>query len=204
MLSLSHMIKSTQRGFTIIELVIVMTLTGLISTMVYSFFTTNLTQYLGLQAEGMAFGSLSLQSQRVATVARGLTDITQATDSEITMYAYFSPRDSTVSLIRYYKSADGGTLYADITPMTADPPIGTPITAETKTYAVVKPFYTVSGVKTFKYFDSGGGVLTPPIADLHVIQQIQINLAAPVDSPSANGYDLITVQVSIRNRKINL
>lgn len=185
-------------------MVITISLSALVATLIYTFFTTTFSQYLGLQGDGMVFSSLSLQSQRIAMVTRGLTDITQASDSEVTVYAYFSPRDSTVSLVRYYKSADGKKLLADITPMTANPPTGTPVTANKKTYTIIDQFYTVSGLKTFRYFDSGGGELTPPISDLHVVQQIQINLAAPTKAPSSNGYDQITVQVSLRNRKINL
>ncbi len=198
---LSH---KDQKGFTIIEVLVALVLTGIITTIIFSFFTTSLNQYLTLQADGMSFGSISMQSQRIATVTRGLTDISYAGDSELTIYAYFSPRDSTMSLIRYYKNPDGSKFLADVTPMTANPPVGVPITASKQTYTIVEPFYTLSGVSTFVYFDSGGTKLTTPVVDKNTIQQVQINLASPSKAPSADGYNLVTVQVSLRNRKVNL
>lgn len=191
-------------GFTIIEVIIALILSAFVTTILFTFFTTSFNQFFALQADGMVFGDLATQSQRVAMVVRGLTDITSASSTDITMYAYFSPNDAYVSLIHYYKTADGKKLVADVTPMSANPPNGTLLTAKQKTYTIIDPFYTVSGISNFVYFDGGGNQMSLPISDLHTVQQIQINLASPTKAPSATGYDIITVQVSLRNRKINL
>ncbi len=197
-------LKAVQRGFTIVEVLVALTLSGLVATLIFSFFSTTINQYFTLQADGLSFGSLSMQSQRIATVTRGLVDITDAQNSELTMYAYFSPRDETVSLIRYYKSVDGDRLLADVTPMTANLPAGTPVTADKQTYTIVDPFYTLPGVNTFTYFDSGGTQISAPVTDKNTIQQIKISLASPSKAPTPTGYNLIDIQVSLRNRKINL
>ncbi len=196
--------RKAEEGFTIIEVVVVLVVTGIVSTIFFTFFTTTINQYFMLQADGLSFGSISSQSQRIATVTRGLTDISYADDSELTMYAYFSPRDATVSLIRYYKSSDGKKFLADVTPMTANPPTGTPITADKKTYTIIDPFHTLSGVNTFSYFDGGGTKLSTPVTNRNTIQQVQINLVSPSKAPTPSGYNLMTVQVSLRNRKVNL
>jgi prepilin-type N-terminal cleavage/methylation domain-containing protein len=196
--------KAMSFGYTIVELLLVISLIGIVSTIIYTFFVTSFNQYFALQQDGMLFGDLAAQSQRIAMVTRGLTDITAASSSEITMYSYFSPNDQYVSQIRYYKNAGGTSLMADVTPMTANPPTGTLITAQKKTYTVVSPFYTLTGVNTFVYFDGNNNQMSLPITDLHTIQQIQVNLAAPTKAPSSTGYDQISVQVSLRNRKINL
>lgn len=193
-----------QSGFTIIEVIIALVLSGLVATLIFTFFGTTINQYFALQADGLSFGGLSAQSQRVAAVTRGLTEVADAKDDELTMYAYFSPRDSTISMVRYYKSTDGTKLLADVTPMTANLPSGTPITADKKTYTIIDPFYTPAGVKTFEYFDSGGTQITTPVTDKNTIQQIKITLASPSKAPTSSGYNLISVQVSLRNRKINL
>jgi prepilin-type N-terminal cleavage/methylation domain-containing protein len=192
-----------QKGFTLVEIVVVIALIGVISTTAFTFFTTSVNQYLSLQQDGIVFGDLAMQSQRVAQVLRGLTDINSATASDMVVYAYFYPNDANASLIHYYKNVAGTTLYADVTPLTANPPIGTPIIAQKKTYTIISTLFQGS-VSTFVYLDSYGTTLTLPIADLHTIKEIQVNLAVPVKSPTASGNDAISLLVSLRNRKTNL
>jgi prepilin-type N-terminal cleavage/methylation domain-containing protein len=117
-------------GFTLVELTIVIILVSVVSITTFTFFNTTIKRYFPLHEEGLAFSELSASSQRVAKVLRGLTDITAADSDGITCYAYFAPQDTYVSLIKYYKS--NGSLLADVTPMTSNPPVGTPITASKK------------------------------------------------------------------------
>lgn len=192
------------RGFTLVEVLVTMLLVGIISTTAFTFFNTSFNQYLALQQDGMVFGDLAQSSQRIAQVLRGLTNITAASADGMTIYAYFYPNDTYVSLINYYKNADGTALYADVTPMTANPPNGTPIAANKKTYTIIGSLYKNAAVSTFVYQDSAGTTLALPIADLHTIKEITVNLAVPVKSPTASGNDAVSLLVSLRNRKTNL
>ena len=196
--------KLSSDGFTIVELSMVMILIAIISTATYTFINTSTSQYLALQQDGIVFGDLAFQSQRIAQVVRGLTDISQASADEITMYAYFYPKDTYASLIRYYTDSTKTTLYADVTTMTANPPIGTPIASTKKTYTIIRPFYAPTGISTFTYLDSFGATLPMPITDLHTIKEIKITLAVPVKAPVVKGNDSISLLVSLRNRKTNL
>ncbi len=191
-------------GFTIIELLITIVVIGVVSTAMYTMFVSSINQFFGLQQDSMRFGDLALQSQRVASILRGLTDITEATDDDITVYAYFSPNDNYVSFIHYYKANGNTVMLADVTPMSANPPIGTPLTANKKTYTIMNPFYADPNVKTFVYLDSAGTTIPTPITDLQTIKGIQVNLAVPSDTPVASGNQTISLQVSLRNRKTNL
>lgn len=191
-------------GFSIAELVISLAVIGIIVVIVYPFFNQTLRQFFTLEQEGLMFSQLSIQSQRVAKVLRGATDVTQATNTEVTVYAYFAPNDAHVSLIHYYKNGGGTRLLADVTPMTADPPTGTLLTAQKRTVTIIENFYSSPSVNTFEYLDAGGTTLTTPIADLHTIKGMRINLAVPITLPSQSGNDTITSQVSLRNRKTNL
>jgi prepilin-type N-terminal cleavage/methylation domain-containing protein len=193
-----------QAGFTLVELIVVMVITLLLSASLLIFATTAFKGYFTLQTSGTAFGALAQQSQRVAAVIRGLTDITEATSNDLTIYAYFYPTDTYVSLVHYYKSANGGTLYADVTPMTANPPQGTPITAQKKTYTITDSLIAAPGLNTFVYLDSAGNTLATPISDLHTIKGIQINLAVPGYSQSPGSNNTLSLQVTLRNRKTNL
>ncbi|MGA3150455.1 MAG: prepilin-type N-terminal cleavage/methylation domain-containing protein [Candidatus Saccharimonadales bacterium] len=192
------------RGFTIVELMIAMVVAFLVSLTAYSIFSTLLNQYFGLQADGSEFTNLAIESQRIANVVRGLTNIVSESGNDLTIYAYFSPNDAYVSQIHYYLNASATTLYADVTPMTANPPIGTPITSQKATYSVIDNYYQLNGVNLFNYLDASGNVLSLPISDENSIKGIQINLVVPANFPTASGKQRLSLQVSLRNRKTNL
>jgi prepilin-type N-terminal cleavage/methylation domain-containing protein len=197
-------LQSKQDGFSLLELLVVLTVVGIVVATSLGFFTNSINQYLNLQREGMEFGDMALQSQRVTNVLRGLTDITEATSDSLTVYAYFSPNDTYVSLIHYYKNTDKTALSADVTPMTANPPIGTPVTSQLKTYVIIENFFNDTSLKTFEYLDSASSSLNLPITDLHTIKGIRVTLSVPTYAPIANKSTSISSQVSLRNRKTNL
>ncbi len=95
----------------------------------------------------------------------------------------------------------GKKLMVDVTPMSANPPIGSPITAKEKTYTVISDYYADPGLSLFTYYDSSGDELGLPIADEHSIMQIGVNLAEPSSHGNAQ---ILNVEVSLRNRKTNL
>lgn len=198
------MLRRKTAGFSIAELVIGLAVIGILIVILYPFFNQTIRQFFTLEQEGLMFSQLSIQSQRVAKVLRGATDVTQAQSSEVTVYAYFAPNDTYVSLIHYYKNGAGTRLLADVTPMTANPPAGTLITAQKRTVTIIENFYSAPSVNTFEYLDAAGTTLTTPIADLHTIKGMRVNLAVPITLPSQTGNDTITSQVSLRNRKTNL
>lgn len=201
---MSHHKHSTQAGFTIIELIMVLLLSGLVSTLLYTTFNTSLSNYLGLQQDSSEFDNLTRGSQRIGTVLRGLTDITSASPNDMQLYAYFAPNDATVSLVHYYLGGSKPSLFADVTPMTANPPSGSLILSSKKTYTIIEDFVSKPGVNTFEYEDASGVILPQPVADLHTIKNIQISLAVPINVPTVNGSRTIGLNVNLRNRKTNL
>lgn len=195
--------KLNQAGFTMTELLVVITLIGIASLGLITFTNSTTRQYLGLQKDATAFSDLSQQSQRITNVLRGATDITEAEHDSITVYAYFFPNNEYVSQIRYYLNPSKTTLYADVTPMTSNPPVGTPITAQLKTYTII-PYYQAQGINLFEYQDSSGTELSLPITELQTIKGIRISLKTPSDGTQDNSSQTIKTEVSLRNRKTNL
>ncbi len=197
--------RNKQGGFTIIELIVVLVLVGFVTSSMYIFFNNSFSQYLGLQQESSTYTDLVRQSQRISTVVRTATDISLAEANQLEMYAYFWPNDSYASRIKYYL-VDGNTkLVADVTPMSANPPLGAPIESQKKTYTIIDPYYYTSSTDLFVYLDSSGASLTLPITDLYTIKGVKTNVAVPnrtvVPTTTAN---TISVQVTLRNRKTNL
>jgi hypothetical protein len=167
-----------------------------------TFFTNYLILYSKYQTDASNFTELATQSQRIADVLRGVTDIVSESANDLTVYAYFSPADTYVSLTHYYLNAAGTAVMVDVTPMTANPPIGTPITGQTKTYTIISNYFQPPGGNLFTYYDASGTAMGLPISDEHSIIEIQVSLAEP-GSHTQNGQTLSTT-VSLRNRKTNL
>jgi prepilin-type N-terminal cleavage/methylation domain-containing protein len=194
--------RSSKAGFSLIELMVVIVLIGIMSTAMFTFFKSSLFNYLNLQKTASNFTDLAGQSHRIGNVIRGATDLIDVQNSSAEMYAYFYPTDAYVSKIKYYLNAGGTVLLADVTPMTANPPVGTPITASKRTYTIIPSFKQVAGVNLFEYLNSAGTNLTPPVSDLHTVKTIRINLSA--QTAVTSGSQSIKLEVNLRNRKTNL
>lgn len=196
----SKRIATTDRetGFTLVELLIVIILLAVVVITFSSFFTNYLILYSDYQQDATNFTELSEQSERVANVLRGLSDIVSESADSITFYAYFSPVDTYVSEVSYYLNANNTQLLASVTPMTSNPPIGTPITSETQYYTVINNFYLPVNATLFDYLGAEDVPLSLPISDEHSITAIQVNLAEP-ESHNPKGQQL-SITVSLRNR----
>lgn len=175
---------------------------GFMVVATFTFFKTSLFGYLDMQKTASNFTNLAQESQRIGNVVRGTTGLIDAQNNSLEMYAYFYPTDTYVSKIKYYLNGNSTQLMADVTPMTANPPIGTEITASKETYTIIGSFKQLSGVKLFEYINSANAVLTPPVSDLFTIKTIRINLGA--STASTNGNQVMTLEVNLRNRKTNL
>jgi prepilin-type N-terminal cleavage/methylation domain-containing protein len=156
--------EDSQQGFTLIELLICMVIMAVVGLMFLVFFKSVLFDYLDLQDDASSLTQLSSQEMRVATVLRGLSQITSAGTSSLTLYSYFYPSDTYESLVNYYLQTTNGitALMASVTPMTANPPIGTPITTEEQTYTIISNYYQASGTNLFTYLDENGNPLSLP------------------------------------------
>lgn len=193
-----------QQGYTLVELLVIITIIAVLTTTFFTFFKTSLYSYIRLQADASTLTDLETEAVRVATVMRTATDITIAEADEFEGYAYFSPSDTYVSLIHYYLQTSGGItqVKADVTPMTANPPTGTPITAQERNYTVIDNYFPTTGTDLFTYLNASGNVISQPITDLDTIKGVKISLAAKTYDKTTN--QEINVQVSLRNRKVNL
>ena len=185
-------------------MIITVSLLSFLVLVFYGSFNTLVFNYFRVQQTATQFSDLAFASQRVANVLRGTTDFIAVSDNEATVYAYFYPNNAYVSQIRYYLNASNTQLLADVTPMTENPPTGTPITASKKTYTIIPNYFKASGVNLFTYLDASGNTLTLPVSDQHIIKGMKIVLAVPkVDANSTTGQTM-ELNISLRNRKTNL
>jgi len=191
--------KLEQGGFSIVELLIALLLAVMVSLIFITFFRTSLVQYLNIQKDGSTATVLAAQEARLANVLRSTTSVVSASANDLVLYAYFYPSDAYVSKLHYYVS--NGQLLATMTPMSANPPTGTPLTGSAKTFTIIPNFYQDGSTPLFAYIDSSNTALGTPVGDLNAIKQVQVNLAATA-SNGAN--QSMTLQVVLRNMKTNL
>ena len=194
--------KRLEKGFTIVELLIAISLVGILFVSFGSFFTNYLSLYFGLQQDSGNAVEMAEQSEHISSVLRGLTDVNSAQANNLSVYAYFSPADTYVSLVDYYVNSAGNKVMASVTPMTSNPPVGTPIPSQTVVYTIVSNYYQKTGSSLFTYYDDNGNIIAAPVSDEHSIIELGVNLSEPAKH-SKTGQQLSTV-VSLRNRKTNL
>lgn len=185
-------------------MVITIALIGMISVVFFTGLNTLMFNYFKQQKTATQFSDLAFASQRVANVLRGTVDFISVGANDVTVYAYFYPNNEYVSQIRYYLNASNTALMADVTPMTANPPSGTPVTSGKKTYTIIPNYFKAPSTDLFTYLDASGNTLAMPIADQHIIKGINVTLAVPKQDSNSTTGQKMTLNVSLRNRKTNL
>ena len=185
--------RRPQAGFTLVELLVVMMLVGILFASFGVFFSGYLKLYANYQKDANNFSELAQQSQRISFVVRGIVDIISEAPDDLSAYAYFSPADNYTSVVHYYLNANKTALMADVTPMTANPPNGTLISASKRTYTIISSYSQPSGASLFTYYDVTGTVLAPPIINQRGATCGASRAANALPSPkaTANGMKLM-------------
>jgi prepilin-type N-terminal cleavage/methylation domain-containing protein len=189
-----------QAGYSLIELLVVMSLTAMLAIPLVIFSYKGLSSYEFLQAQSNTSLELSTLSARIAKVIRGTTGIVSASANTLTIYGYFSPQDTTVKKIRYFIS--GTNLNIGVTP-----PSGT---APNYVYAAADEVVTTTRVdlamganSMFTYYDDSGNVLPNGFA-VGQVKAIGLYVAANPRTKQLSVPLEVTTRVTLRNFKTNL
>lgn len=175
-----NIINNNQKGFTIVEMMIVIVVAGLLLSSFSAIYNNNIIFLFNEEQNNISLNELQLESQRIGNVVRGTTGIVSASNNSLSFYAYFYPNDQYVSLVSYYLNSSGNQVLASVTPMTSNPPIGTPITSNIQYYTIISNYFNPPGTNLFNYFDNGNNSVTPTSSNLNTIAGIQINLSEPL------------------------
>lgn len=189
-----------QQGYSLVELLIVMTLTTMIATPLVIFSYKGLTSYEFLQAQSDTSTELGTLVARVGKVVRGTTTVVDAQPNTLTIYGYFSPQDTVVKKIRYFIS--GSNLNIGVTP-----PSGT---APNYTYLPANEVVTTSRIDLsmgsnpmFTYYSDTGTQL-PNGFSVSQIKSIGIYVAANPRTKQLSVPVEVQSRVTLRNFKTNL
>jgi prepilin-type N-terminal cleavage/methylation domain-containing protein len=189
-----------QRGYSLVELLVVISLTAMIAVPLIIFSSKGLTSYEFLQAQSDTSTDLSSLSQRIGKVVRGATGIITAQSNTLTMYGYFSPADTEVKKIRYFIS--GRNLNIGVTrPDSATQPYTYNNYPEVITTTRVD--LSMGSNPMFTYYDDAGNLLSGGFTTGQV-KAVGLYVAA---NPRLNQLPVpisLTTRVTLRNFKTNL
>ena len=186
-------------GYTISELAIVIVLIGIASTIMTMAFNATYRDLGQMSSVMMRSNDQVLAMQRMAQVIRSGTRITEATNVRLTIFAYFSPGDATLSQVTYYLDPANEKLKVDKIPATGSPPTYTYNPANKRTAILINSYSQVGDL--FKYYDAIGDTGPFNVDEMQNIQKITIGLHNKAYANVAQ-QDLTTT-VILRNRKVN-
>jgi len=189
-----------QGGFTLLEVLLVISIIALITGPLTSFFTRGLLSLNKLDLQTNASTELAILSGKITTVIRNATSVDTAQDNTFIFYSYANPTDTVVSKYRYFVS--GNTLSVGVitaqgnAPNYAYPP-------GQEVVKVMRTDLAMAGRPMFTYYDMGGTQLTTP-ATVTSVKQVGLYLSVNPNSVQLAQPITITNQVTIRNLKNNL
>lgn len=187
-------------GYSLIELLVVITLTAMIAVPLVTFSYKGMTSYEVLQAQSNTSTELNTLSERVAKVIRGTTSIIDAQANTLTIYGYFSPADTQIKRIRYF--INGSNLSIGVTqPDSASLPYTFNTNPEQITTTRID--LAMGSAPLFTYYDDtatqlGAGFVTSQI------KQIGIYVAANPKTKLVGTPISLSTRVTLRNFKTNL
>ena len=188
-------------GFTIAELMMVVIITSVAVVVFNSFFNDSLQSYLNLQNNTVNTNTVSGALQRSSRVIRGMSTIVDAQTNTLTGFAYFTPRDNTLSKVRYYYESNTDSFKVGVIPATGSAPNYTYDSDDEIISTIADNINGTSSI--FTYLD---GTNTPQnfTADTFKdIRSIKISLTGSTEGAQQTSVNLSTT-VSLRNRKTNL
>ena len=189
-----------QDGFTILELIIVMVITGMIALPLSTFAINGLRSYNYIEAQSNTSVELNILTGRLTKVIRGATTIDTATSNSLIFYGYFSPQDTVIKKIRYFIS--GTSIEVGVTPPSGTAPNYTYDPAS-EVVKVLRSDMAMGSNSLFTYYDDVGNLLTGGFT-VGQIKQVGIFLAANPNTVQIPVAISVSTKVTLRNQKVNL
>lgn len=144
---------------------------------------------------------LSNGLQRVARVVRGINAITDASNNSLAGFAYFTPRDTTLSKVRYFYDTPTRSLKVGVIAASGSAPNYTYNPSNERISTIAGNVNTTKPI--FTYLDIAGTETTFTTDTFKDIQSVKIQLVNDKAGQYTKQFELETT-VSLRNRKTNL
>lgn len=192
--------SDAQAGYSMVELLISALIVGIMSGTLFIFFGSAFNNFFKIQESSIMVNDKTRTLYRIAQVIRSGTTIAEATADNLTIYAYFSPQDTTLSQVRYYYSSASKTVKVDRIKAVGTAPNYTYPIANKQTFTLIDQIILTGNL--FSYLDANGdnGPFTAPTyKDIKTIS-IDLNTASNYKTTASQ----LKTTVEMRNRKTNL
>ena len=193
-------LRLDQRGFTLLEFLVVLSITGMIAGPLALFFINGVKSYNLIDMQTNTSTEVVTLSGKITSVIRNATSVSAAADNSLTIIAYAKPTDTVVSQYRYFLS--GNRLNVGVTPASGAAPNYT-YPAANEVIKTLRSDLAMAGTPLFTYYDETDTQLTGTI-DATSVTQVGLYLAVNPNTIQFKKPIIITNQVSIRNLKTNL
>ncbi|MBW4060990.1 prepilin-type N-terminal cleavage/methylation domain-containing protein [Candidatus Saccharibacteria bacterium] len=190
----------SESGYSLLELLIVIVITGLIALPLSTFLIKGLSSYNFIQAQSDTALELQTLSDRVTKVVRGATSLDTASPDTLIVYAYFSPQDTVIDKVRYF--VNGTNLNIGVTPPTGTAPSYTYLPANEKFYTT-RIDLAMGTASLFTYYDDADNLLTGSFLPSQV-KEVGLYVAANPNAKQVPVPISISTKVTLRNLKTNL
>lgn len=165
------------------------------------FFVSSYQSYLNLQQNTIRNNELSNGLQRISRVVRGMITITEADSATLSGFTYFTPRDTTLSKVRYFYEANSRSLKVGVIAALGSAPDYTYDPTNEKVSTIIENVDNSQPI--FSYLDLTDAETTFTTDTFKDIQSIKISLLSDKVGAYTSNFQLETT-VSLRNRKSNL
>lgn len=187
-------------GFTLLELMIVAPILVLTATIAFTLLLRGWQAYnFALAQTDASFHAIS-SLDRISRVLKSTNKLVSITANDVTVEAYFSPRDNVPDHVRYY--IQNSTLYVDTTPASGTAPNYTYLPANKKTYQITQLLNGVSN-PLFRFYDESGNLLTSP-PDINSVHELEVLIITNPAKRHLRVDQRSTTRIQFRNLKTNL
>lgn len=189
-----------EHGYSLLELIVVIVITGAIAVPLSTFAIKGLSSYTYLEAQSNTSIELNTLSNRIAKVIRGANIVDTAQPNTLTVYGYFSPQDTTIKKIRYF--IQGTNLNIGVTPPSGTAPnyIYDPASEVITTTRID---LAMGGKPLFTYYDDAGNQLSGAFLTGQV-KNVGIFVSANPKAKQVPVPISLSTRVTLRNLKTNL
>ncbi len=189
-----------RRGVTLIELLIVLPIIVVAGFVITQIMFQSWQAYQYSLAQAQASDTFVRTLDRMSRVIRSSSKVISASNNDLTLETYYSPRDASPDRTRYYLSSS--QVKADVIPASGTAPNYTYPAGNSKTYNISQALNTASQ-PVFRYYDENGTLLTSPY-DVNAIRKVEITLTINPQPKFMKINQTSSTQVQLRNMKTNL
>lgn len=189
------------RGITLIELIIVLPMALILGIILSTLIINASRSYRFAQLQSQTSTQISTYLERMGRVIRGSTEVLAVDANSLTVYAYFSPRDSVPDKVRYFVDSNNN-LKVGVIKASGTAPNYTYNNAD-ETIQTLLSGLKNSSTSVFTYYNDTNTQLTGTITPA-AVKEVGIRIELNPDQKILKQNIFGQTRVNLRNRKTNL